>query len=91
MTPFSPKPEPGTRQKIEAVITKVVGFIFVGLILALLAPWLAAICFLWPVAILAVVVISAFVWQIGDTIKAWEEDERRIIREELKAFKRRNF
>jgi hypothetical protein len=86
----TPKPEPGTRQKIEAVICKVLGFVFVGLIVLVLvsalAPILLVAWVLWPTAVLAVVVISALLWQLDETFKAREDDKRRIIREELEKF-----
>src|SRR5258707_4285578 len=61
-----PEPEVGTRQKIEAVITKVIGFVVLGVLalalVSMLAPCLLVACFLWPTAALAVVVISARLW-----------------------------
>jgi hypothetical protein len=90
-----PEPEVGTRQKIEAVICKVFGFVIVAALVLVLvsvfAPCLLVACFLWPTAALAVIVISALLWQLDGTFKAREEDQRRIIREELEAFQRRNF
>ncbi len=88
-----PEPEVGTRQKIEAVITKVIGFVVLGVLalalVSMLAPCLLVACFLWPTAALAVVVISALLWQLDETFKAREEDQRRVIREELEKFHNR--
>jgi hypothetical protein len=90
-----PEPEVGTRQKIEAVICKVFGFTIAAALTLVfvfaLAPFLLVAWVLWPVAIGWIVFVCSCLYIICDISKNHEEDQRRIIREELEAFQRRNF
>jgi hypothetical protein len=87
MTPLTRKPELGTRQKIEAVICKVIGFVFLGLIVlvlaSVLAPWLLAACFLWPTVVLGIVL--ALAWAFDHNSFRWHDQLERE-REELEKF-----